>query len=383
MILERLSALGIPPWLSDLMIVAALLTVAVVAALVLHFILCAILDRLFGQRHPLLHSLLRRSRGVARYGFIILMISLVQPLAPLGAETADRLHRILVAAIVILLGWIALTAVDIIALRYTARFKLDVADNLLARKAVTQVRVLHRAADVLLIVITAAFALMTFDSVRQFGISLFASAGVAGIAVGLAARPVLSNLIAGVQLAITQPIRIEDRVIVEGEFGEVEEISATYVVLKLWDLRRMIVPLSYFFEKPFQNWTRASASIIGIVFVYVDYTVPVDRVRAEALDIVKQSKLWDGQTATLQVTDAKESTMELRVLASARNAGDAFGLRCEIREKLLAFLQKTFPGALPHQRVILDPESAAGFIRDFAESRHEVTHKTVQQPKPV
>ena len=204
----------------------------------------------------------------------------------------------------------------------------------------------------LLAIITLGAALMTFPAVRQYGVSLFASAGVAGIVAGLAARPVLSNLIAGVQLAMTQPIRLDDAVIVENECGTIEEITSTYVVVRLWDWRRMIVPLTYFIEKPFQNWTRESSALIGTVMIYLDYRAPVDLIRAKLNEIVKQSNKWDGNVAALQVTDFKEGSMELRCLMSARSAGTAFDLRCEVREKLIDFLQSEHPEALPHSRQI-------------------------------
>ncbi len=235
---------------------------------------------------------------------------------------------------------------------YLRQFRIDVDDNLLARKHVTQVRVLLRAGDVLVVIVTIGAALMTFEPVRQYGVSLFASAGVAGIVAGLAARPVLSNLFAGVQLAMTQPIRIDDAVIVENEWGTIEEITSTYVVVRLWDLRRMIVPLSYFIEKPFQNWTREGSALIGSALIYVDYRAPVGVIRDKLKEIVKNSKNWDGKVVNLQVTDAKEQTMELRCLMSARSAGQAFDLRCEVREKLIDFLQKHHPEALPHARQI-------------------------------
>jgi small-conductance mechanosensitive channel len=253
-----------------------------------------------------------------------------------------------------LLGWIALIAIDLATGVYLRRFQLDSDDNLLARKHVTQVRILKRSADTLAIVITVSLALMTFEPVRQYGISLFASAGVAGIVAGLAARPVLSNLLAGVQIAMTQPIRLEDAVCVEGEFGWIEEITSTYVVLRLWDLRRMIVPLSYFMEKPFQNWTRQSSELIGTIFLYLDYTAPVERLRQRLNEIVKNSNRWDGKVANLQVSDCKTSTIELRVLVSARDSGALWDLRCEVREQLIAFLQQQFPTALPRQRMAVE-----------------------------
>jgi small-conductance mechanosensitive channel len=208
---------------------------------------------------------------------------------------------------------------------------------------------------------------MTFDSVRHYGVSLFASAGVAGLVAGLAARPLLSNLFAGIQIAVAQPIRIDDSVQVENEVGSVEEITSTYVVVRLWDLRRLIVPLTYFIEKPFQNWSRESARRIGAMSLHVDYTAPVERIRAKADEIVKASPLWDGQDLKLHVTDAHERTIEVRVIASARTSGDAFELACELREKLIAFLQNEIPSALPRvrQQALSGPPPASGPDRGF------------------
>jgi small-conductance mechanosensitive channel len=283
------------------------------------------------------------------------------PVAPIDPETAGWLARLMLMAVIGLVGWAGIVALHIAADIYLRRFRLDVDDNLLARKHNTQVRVLLRTADGMLVLLTFGAALMTFEPVRQYGVSLFASAGVAGIIAGLAARPVLSNLIAGVQLAMTQPIRIDDAVIVENEWGTIEEITATYVVVRLWDLRRMIVPLTYFIEKPFQNWTRDSSALIGSIFIYVDYRAPVGVIRDKFSEIVKQSPNWNGQVVNLAVTDAKESTIELRCLASANSAGATFDLRCELREKLIAFLQSEHPEALPRQRseTIFESKGAA------------------------
>jgi Mechanosensitive ion channel, beta-domain len=207
-----------------------------------------------------------------------------------------------------------------------------------------------RALHTLIVVVTLSAVLMTFEPVRQYGVSLFASAGVAGLIAGLAARPLLTNLIAGIQIATTQPIRIGDQVVVENESGRIEEITSTYVVIRLWDLRRMIVPLSYFIEKPFQNWTLESSNLLGTVTLYVDFTAPVDAIRNKLGEIVKGSKLWDGNVVKLQVTDAKEGAMELRAPVSARSAADAFELRCDVREKLIEFLRTEYPTVLPRAR---------------------------------
>jgi small-conductance mechanosensitive channel len=188
-------------------------------------------------------------------------------------------------------------------------------------------------------------------------VTLFASAGVAGIIAGLASRPVLTNFLAGVQIAVAQPIRIDDAVIVENEWGNVEEITFTYVVVRLWDWRRMVVPLSYFIEKPFQNWTRIGGELIGTVLLYVDPTAPVQAIRERLNEIAAQSKLWNGKVVNLQVTDCSETAIQLRALVSANSASAVWDLRCEVREKLIDFLQREYPSALPRRRYesIMEP----------------------------
>jgi small-conductance mechanosensitive channel len=313
-----------------------------------------ILDQVIGTRRVFLSLLLARTAGPTRLAAVIFAVSVVTQWASVDPAVTQAITHALLIAFIILVGWMAMIAVAIAADIYLRRFTLDAEDNLLARKHVTQVRILQRAADTLTIVITAAAAFMTFETVRQYGISLFASAGVVGVVVGLAARPVLSNFIAGIQIAMTQPIRLEDAVIVEGEFGWVEEIAAAYVVIRLWDRRRMIVPLSYFIEKPFQNWSRQSTDLIGSVVLYVDYVAHVGRIRDKLSEIVAQSLLWDHQVASLQVNDIKETTMQLRALVSAKNPDMLGNLQAEVREKLIDFLQKEHPEALPRGRAALD-----------------------------
>jgi small-conductance mechanosensitive channel len=337
-------------WAPNTVVGAVILALAALLALGLHNALLRLIQRLIRMRHPYLAGILTGTRRLGQAALVIAALFIALPVAPFDRETVTTVATLLLIAAIVLIGCIAITAAHIFADLYLLRFRLDVADNLLARKHVTQVRVLRRVVDTLLIIVTIGAVLMTFEPVRQYGVSLFASAGVAGLVVGFAARPVLSNLIAGIQLAMTQPIRIDDAVLVENEFGNIEEITATYVVLRLWDLRRMIVPLTYFIEKPFQNWSRESTSMIGTVLLKVDYTTAVDKVRAKAEEIVKASPLWDGGLVKLQVTDADDSTMELRVIATARTSGDAFDLRCELREKLIAYLQAELPNALPHRR---------------------------------
>jgi small-conductance mechanosensitive channel len=342
----------VPLWILGL----ALLAAAIVVALLVHGVADRMLRRALA-RQRLAILLVERTRGPVRLALIILAARLAVGSGLFNDATVATVGRALSLAFIALLGWITVRAIDIGATLYLLRFRLDVQDNLLARKHVTQVRVLRRALETLVVIITVSAALMTFDSVRQYGVSLFASAGVAGLVVGLAARPVFSNLIAGIQLAVTQPIRIDDAVIVENEWGWIEEITATYVVVRLWDWRRLVVPLTYFIEKPFQNWTRETASLIGSVMLYVDYAAPVDRIRQQLEAVVKQSKLWDGQVVNLQVTDAREGTVELRALVSAANASATWDLRCEVREKLLAYLREELPHALPRARGAIEVTS--------------------------
>ena len=339
-------------WLPDPAVALVMLAFAVLLALALHRWASKLVRRAFAERYPYVFSFFTQTRGLTRAALLILAMIVAIPVAPLPPETAALLARLMAVAVIGLIGWAAIIALHIAADLYLRRFRLDIDDNLLARKHNTQVRVLARTIDVLLIMLTLGAAMMTFPAVRQYGVSLFASAGVVGIVVGLAARPVLSNLMAGVQLAMTQPIRLYDAVIVENEYGTIEEITSTYVVVKLWDLRRMIVPLTYFIEKPFQNWTRENSSLIGNVMLYLDYSAPVDIIREKFSAILKESKRWDGQVCTTQVTDFKEGTMELRLLMSARSSGQTFDLRCEVREKLIDFLQREHPEALPHSRQI-------------------------------
>jgi small-conductance mechanosensitive channel len=339
-----------PDWLVALVLVVA--TIAV--ALIVHAILNKLIMRLSGRRHPVIGTLIRRTRGVTRYALILFFLSVVMPVLPLDPVATDLANKVFIAALILLIGWVVLLSANLSADYYVGQFQIGAPDDFLARKAVTQVEVLKRILDALIIVVAVGFALMTFDSVRQLGVSLFASAGVVGIIAGVALRSVLANFFAGLQIALTQPVRIGDVVIVEGEFGHVEELSSAYVVIRLWDLRRLVVPLSYFIEKPFQNWTRTSSRILGTVFIHLDYTVPIEILRRKAREIVENSGLWDKQVFSVQVTDMKGNALEIRVLVSAADSGKCWDLRCEVREKLIEFIREKYPSALPRQRTEIE-----------------------------
>lgn len=222
-----------------------------------------------------------------------------------------------------------------------------------ARKVETQTRFLVRALNILIVIIGFGAALMTFESVQHMGASLLASAGVGGLILGFAARPVLSNLLAGMQIALTQPFRIDDVLHVQGEWCWVEEVTATYVVLRVWDLRRLVVPLQWFIENPFQNWSRNTADLLGAVFIWVDYTMPVEPLRQEFNRLLEQSNLWDGKLATVQVTDSNDQAMQVRFLMSASDSSRNWDLRCAVREGLVTFTQEHYPAQLPRVRARL------------------------------
>jgi small-conductance mechanosensitive channel len=352
-----------PDWLIGLVVVC----LAIACALLIHGVVRALVKRAIGPRRSIAVQILEATSGPTRGALCLAAVAFVTPAAPLGDELRNDLTHVFAVATIALIGWIFIRAVDLISTQYLLRYHDSIAENLLARKHVTQVRVFKRVIDTLVIVFAISASLMTFDSVRQYGVSLFASAGAAGIVVGLAARPLLSNLIAGIQIAITQPIRIEDAVIIENEWGWVEDIASTYVVIRLWDWRRMVVPLSYFIERPFQNWTRDAASLIGSVILHVDYAADVPRIRSYLEQAVSESKRWDKAVVNLQVVDTDQRTMQLRALVSARNAPESWDLRCEIREKLLAFMRKEMPEALPRQRADVSPPLAV--YEDFIEPR--------------
>ncbi len=273
----------------------------------------------------------------------------------------DGVNAFITAAVTLFfiasVGWLLIRTVHTARESLLSGYDISTRDNLQARRVYTQIKVIENIIVSVIVLLTVSSILMSFESVRQIGTSLLASAGILGIVLGFAAQKTLGNFIAGIQIALAQPIRLEDVVIVENEWGWIEEITLTYVVVRIWDLRRLVIPISYFVEKPFQNWTRTSADILGSVFLYADYTVPVDKIRNELTRILENSSYWDKKVNVFQVTNASESTVELRALMSAADSPTAWDLRCEVREKLLLFLQKNYPENLPKTRIELNKES--------------------------
>jgi len=343
-----------PPWALSVAVAA----VALILAQIFYDAIVRAVRRTLSRGKPFWRSLVVRTREPGRLALVLLAISWSVGAAPFPPRQQAMIQHGLLMAFIVLCGWAAMVAVDIGAALYMRRFRLDQQDNLAARKHLTQIRILRRAIATVVVVVTAGLALMTIPAVRQVGVSLLAAGGAAGIIVGLALQPVLSNLIAGVQIALTQPIRIGDAVCIQNEYGKVEEINATYVVVKLWDERRLIVPLKYFLDQPFQNWTRQSAERVGTVTFLIDYRVPIAPLRAKFEEIVRASTLWDGKVCKLQVTDAREHSLEIRGLVSGADADQVWALRCEVREKLVDYLRAEFPEALPRNGVEFSPEQA-------------------------
>ncbi|MBW4035995.1 MAG: mechanosensitive ion channel family protein [Proteobacteria bacterium] len=341
---------GLPHALITLILIAA----ALLAAAIIHFVLVHAVPGPLLKRRPVLAILVKRTRRILFLVLAVVLLGTVLPEAPMAASTLSRVLHVLSAGFIVLLGWSLMVAVDTFTVYKLSLRPDNIQADVMARKHVTQWQVLRRASHVLILMITVAAALMVFPAVRQYGVSLLASAGAAGLVVGLAARPVLSNLIAGIQIAITQPLRVEDAVVINGQWGWIEEITSTYVVVRIWNWQRMIVPLAWLLEQPFQNWTRDSSELIGTVHWNVDYTIPVDELRKKLDEIVHSTPLWSGKVVVLQVTHALATTIELRALVSARNSGEAWDLRCYVREKMIDYLQATHPGALPKQRLELE-----------------------------
>ena len=335
---------GAPDWavvLVDLVVCAG-------AALILHALAYQLLLRLARRASDVLGRIVERVRGPTRLTAFLIGLSSAIGIAPQVYGRYPIVQHLLLLGVILLIAWIAWSTLDLWLRHYLQRYEAQ--DNFLARKQVTQTHILKRVLGFAIWFAAVAAGLMTFDEVRQYGISLLASAGAAGIIVGLALQPVLKNLIAGIQIALTQPIRIGDSLTVEGDFGTVEDIKSTYVVVRTWDLRRLVLPLSYFIEQPFQNWTRESTNLLGTAMIYLDYAAPIEALRAKAREIVEMSPLWDHNVFALQVTDFRERTMEVRVLVSASSSGKLFDLRCLLREQLIAYLQTQHPEALPRTR---------------------------------
>ena len=318
------------------------------------------------QEKVLISSILDHFHKPTRYFFPLLILSFLMPLVPLPAGPYQFMERTVEILLLITFSWVLINTVYVLEDYVTHRYAISKSDNIRERRVLTQLQFVKRIVVLLIIFLTVAMVLMSFSTVRKIGTGLLTSAGIASVIIGFAAQRSIANLLAGLQLAFSQPIRIDDVLVVEGEFGRVEEITFTYVVLRIWDQRRLILPLNYFIEKPFQNWTRSTSEVLGTVFLYTDYTVPVDKVREELKRVVEQDPLWDKRVCVLHVTDSKEKTLELRALVSASDSGSAFDLRCNVREALVRFIQENYPDALPKTRSTMEGPNFTAIPPDVA-----------------
>jgi small-conductance mechanosensitive channel len=340
---------------------AIILVSSIFLALIVHSALFALARRVAKRTDgPIGNSLLRRAQNPTRWIFPLLAIILALPALPVRSELVQMLRHVVGLGVIAAIAWVIILLVEVLGDAVYARYRTDIADNLTARRVRTQIAVLRRIFTLLVIVIAAAIILMTFPAIHQLGTSLLASAGIAGIVVGMAMKSTLASLIAGLQIALTQPIRIDDVVIVSGEWGRIEEILSTYVVVRTWDLRRLVVPLSYFIENVFQNWTRRTSDILAYVYIYTDYTAPIEELRQEFRRILESTPLWDQKVCVLQVSDVSEHTMQIRALTSAADSSKAWDLRCLVREKLIRFQQEKYPNSLPKARAEIYSFPASG-----------------------
>ena len=309
----------------------------------------------------------RRGLGIRKYlawpargVFLLIGLRIILPMVPkVPALLLDHVDQVVESLLVLFLGWLAVGGVYVFQSFTLRRFDTSVADNLRARRVHTQMEFFRRVLIAIVLLLDGGALLWSFHDARlwKFGTGMLASAGLAGLVLAAAAKSTASNLIAGMQIALSEPIRMDDVVVIQGDWGKIEEITSTYVVVKIWDERRLVVPLSYFIEQPFENWTRRRGDLLGTAFLYVDYSVPLEPLRAELERIVKESPLWDKRVVGLQVTNLTDKSMELRCLVSAGGSAQCFDLRCVVREKMIAFIGEKFPHALPTMRMEMRREA--------------------------
>ncbi|QXV64508.1 mechanosensitive ion channel [Mucilaginibacter sp. 21P] len=354
----------VPHFLWNLIIIAAVLAIGFVVKFVVKLLLNYYKNRKEAEYSFLRSFVTHFSRSLNHF-IPLLTLNILLPYFALKDDYADDVKKWLGILLLISFAALLTNAIKILEDFIYYKYDLNKEDNLKERKVRTQLQFVRKLTTVLIILITLALILLSFDNVRKLGAGLLTGVGIGGIIIGFAAQKSLGNLLAGFQIAFTQPIRIDDVLVVEGEWGRVEDITLTYVVLNIWDQRRLILPINYFIEKPFQNWTRTTSQLLGTVFLYVDYEVPIDSLRTELTRLLNETPLWDKRVGILQVTDVKPSTIELRALVSARNSSIAFDLRCYIRENLIKYLQQNYPASLPKNRIQIDSARDA-FKKSFA-----------------
>lgn len=348
MIVKRYFGYNIPEFAENLLIAV----LAIILGMIVSYIIRKVFT-LFSKfiLNFVIGSIIRRLQGPVNLFLPTLSLNLSLAFMRIEPKYLVGISKTLEIALTIIFAVILARCMNVLEDFFYHKYDLTKADNLKERKIRTQLQFVRKFVLSLIIVITVAIILLSFESMRKIGAGLLTGVGIGGIIIGFAAQKSLGNLLAGFQIAFTQPIRIDDVVIVEGEWGKIEEITMTYVVVNIWDQRRLILPITYFVEKPFQNWTRVSAEILGTVFLYLDYLAPVELLRAELTRVLEQNKLWDKRVNVVQVTDNKHDTIEVRFLMSARTSGDAYDLRCDVREHMIKYLRDNFPESLPKTRI--------------------------------
>lgn len=365
------------------MIAVILLCVVVVFGNGFHYLLFRLLRHKQGSARVLGLGLRGYLEGPSRAVLLTIMARIALPFVPgLSPALLDRADQFVEVALVLSLGWLGIGGVYVFQAIVLRRFDITAADNLRARRLHTQMQFIRRMMIAAIVVLDAAALLWSMHDpgLWKYGTGLLASAGLASLALGLAGKSTVSNMLAGMQIAMTEPIRIDDVVVIAGEWGRIAEITSTYVVVNIWDQRTLIVPLSYFIEQPFANWTRKGADIMGTAFLYLDYSVPVEALRAELQRVVQESPLWDKRVCGMQVTDLREHTMEIRCLMSSSDSGKNFDLRCDVREKMIAFVKEHYPQALPTMRIESRSESERHAMKPV---RHAVPEMSGKQPNPL
>lgn len=369
---DLLKQWNLPPFAWNLL----LLGLALVTGVILKVMIALFFrKKAESQKHYSLFRSITTHLGKPLTIFIpLLFLNLLLPLMELPPTVLSRLLKLLEITMILIFAWLLIRSISVVQDFVMHRYDYAKANNLRERKIRTQLIYIRQVVTGFIILLTIAAILLSFETMRRVGAGLLTGVGIGGIVVGFAAQRSLANLLAGFQIAFTQPIRIDDVVVVEGEFGRVEEITLTYVVVHIWDERRLVLPITYFIEKPFQNWTRTSAQIIGSVFIYTDFDLPVEPLRKELDRLLKDNPLWDGRVKNLAVTNTSEDTMEIRALVSAENSGKAFDLRCFIRENLIAFINREYPQCLPRTRAQIEAFNPAkpGVIHPLIPENKEV-----------
>jgi small-conductance mechanosensitive channel len=338
-----------------------------VVANLVHYILFRVLHRQESISHPHGWGLQQHLGKPARAIFLLTCLLIVLPTIPeLPNHIEALLRQAFIMMMVVALGWFAIGCIYVLQSIMLRRYDLTAENNFRARRIHTQFQLFRRMLITFVVIVDIGALLWTFNDPRiwHYGSGLLASAGIASLIIATAAKSTASNLFAGLQIAITEPIRIDDVVVIQGEWGRIEEINSAYVIVKIWDLRRLVVPLSYFIENSFQNWTRQSSNILGTAFLYVDYSIPVEDIRKQLEEIVHPSPLWDKQVCGLQVTNLTDRSMELRCLVSSRNSSENFDLRCMVREKMTAWIQQNYPDAFPTTRFTARSDLIPGQAED-------------------